>query len=156
MQFALQVLPVADTKAHLPLLEYHKPMKAIPLGLREEMRILVSPEVAINFMDCEEARVLSTPWLIAYMEITARNAILPHLDEGYDSVGTIVNIRHLAATPIGMQARFVAEVVEVNDRRVLFRVEAWDEREKIGEGTHERFIVNVQRFGARLQEKLGR
>ncbi len=131
-------------------------MKTIPIGLRGEKRILVSPEVAIDFMDYDDARVLSTPWMIAYMEITARDALLPHLEEGYDSVGTNLNVRHLAATPIGMHVRFSAEVVEINDRRILFRVEAWDEREKIGEGTHERFIVNVRKFGARVQEKLGR
>jgi len=131
-------------------------MKTIPLGLRGEKRILVSPEHAIGFMDHDDSRVLSTPRMIGLMEMTCRDALLPHLEEGYDSVGTIVNVRHLAATPIGMQVRFSAEVLEVNDRRVLFRVEAWDEREKIGDGTHERFVVNIRRFGARVQEKLGR
>lgn len=129
-------------------------MNPIPVGLRGESRLLVTPEYAVRFMDREDARVFATPRMIAFMEITARNTIQPHLDEGYDSVGTIVNVRHLAATPIGMQVRFQAEVIEVNDRRVLFRVEAWDEREKIGEGTHERFIVNVERFGERVQAKL--
>jgi len=87
------------------------------------------------------------------MEITARNTVKPHLLDGQDTVGTQVNVRHLAATPIGMQVRFYAEVLSVEGQRVLFKVEAHDEKEKIGEGTHERFIVDVGRFATRLQAK---
>jgi len=75
------------------------------------------------------------------------------LDPGFDSVGTEVNVRHLAATPMGMGVRFTTEVIAVDDRRVRFKVEAFDAKEQIADGTHERFIVNVERFAKRLADK---
>lgn len=129
-------------------------MAQIPLGTMNEFRILVTPDVAVDFLGMEEARVLGTPWMIALMEMTCRNAIQPLLEEGYDTVGTHVDVRHLAASPIGASVTFRAEVISVDDRRVNFRVEAFDEKEKIGEGTHERFIIHVGRFASRLQAKL--
>jgi predicted thioesterase len=128
-------------------------MAQIPVGTKGEFHLLVTSEVAISFMGDESARVLSTPHMIAYMEITCRNAVLPLLEPGYDTVGTEVHVKLLAANPIGLHARFLVEVISVDERRVNFRVEAWDDQEKIGEGTHERFIVNVARFGERVQAK---
>lgn len=128
-------------------------MKEIPPGTTAEHRLLVTPEVTIDFLGNDEARVLGTPWMIAYMEMTARNAIKPLLDENEDSVGTVVNVNHLAATPVGLSVRFVARVTGVDGRRVRFDVEAWDEKEEIGEGTHERFVINVPKFVARLAMK---
>lgn len=97
--------------------------------------------------------VLSTPRVIGYLERTAHLLLLPHLPETQTSVGTLVNIRHLAATPVGMSVRFHAELLEVDRRRMRFRVEAWDEIEKIAEGEHERFIIDKNKFEARLKEK---
>ncbi len=97
--------------------------------------------------------VLSTPRMIGRMELTAHTAIQPYLAEGQTSVGTAVNIRHLGATPVGMQVRFRAELLEVDRRRLRFKVEAWDEVEKIGEGEHERFIIDAARFSERLEQK---
>ena len=128
-------------------------MNAIPIGAAGHHSLLVTPEVAIDFLGDDEARVLSTPHLVAFMEWSARNAIKPFLDANEDSVGTTVNIRHLAATPVGMSVQFTATVTEVNDRRVLFRVEAHDEHELVGEGTHERFVVSVPRLIAKLAAK---
>ena len=128
-------------------------MAAIPVGTKGERQLLVTSEVAINFMGVEGARVLATPQMILYMERTCRETVLPLLDPGHDTVGTHVNVSHLAATPIGMMVTFSCEVTAVNDRRIEFRVEARDERDKIGEGTHERAIVNVARFATRLAEK---
>jgi len=128
-------------------------MGEIRVGTRGESGLLVTAEVAVNFMEDEKARVLSTPHMIGFLEITCRNAVKNLLDPGYDTVGTHVDVKHLAATPIGLHVRFLAEVVSVEDRRVNFRVEAWDEREKIAEGTHERFIINVARFADRVQAK---
>jgi predicted thioesterase len=79
--------------------------------------------------------------------------VLPLLEPGYDTVGTHVNVTHLAAAPIGAVVTFRAEVTGVEDRRVQFRVEARDEQEKIGEGTHERAIINVAKFATRLAAK---
>jgi fluoroacetyl-CoA thioesterase len=99
--------------------------------------------------------VLSTPRMISIMEETAHQALLPFLDSGQSSVGTVVNIRHLAATPVGMQVRFLASLLEVDGRRLRFKVEAWDEVEEIGEGEHERFIIDRSKFIDRLQKKAG-
>ncbi len=115
--------------------------------------MLVTSDIAIDFMGIEEARVLATPHLIWNLELAARQAIQPLLDEGYDSVGTEVNVKHLVATPLGMSAVFRAEVTHVDGNRVRFRVEAFDEKEKIAEGTHERYVVNVARFATRVQAK---
>ncbi len=128
-------------------------MANIPIGTKGEFQLLVTSEVAITFLGDEGARVLATPRLIGFMEMTCRNAVLPLLEPGYDTVGTHVNVRHLAATPIGMSVTFTAEVIRVDGRRVEFRVEAHDEKEKIGEGTHERAIINIAKFATRLAEK---
>ena len=128
-------------------------MPEIPVGTRHEEKLTVTTDVAIDFMGVKDARVLSTPNMILGLERTSRNAVLPLLDPGYDTVGTHVNVYHLAATPVGMTVTFRTEVTSVEDRRVNFKLEAFDEKEKIAEGTHQRFIVNVARFAARVQEK---
>jgi fluoroacetyl-CoA thioesterase len=130
-------------------------MANIPVGTKGEQKLLVTSEVAISFLGVEDARVLSTPHMIGYMERTCRDTVLPLLDPGYDTVGTHVNVAHLAAAPMGMAVTFSCEVTGVAERRVQFRVEAWDEKEKIGEGTHERAIINVAKFATRLAEKKG-
>jgi fluoroacetyl-CoA thioesterase len=87
------------------------------------------------------------------LEMTCRNSIQPLLEAGYDSVGTEVNVKHLAATPMGMEVTFKSEVIAVDERRVTFKVAAFDEKEQIADGTHERFVINVERFAKRLKEK---
>lgn len=128
-------------------------MANIPIGSKGEQKILVTSEVAINFLGLDGARVLSTPHMIGYMERTCRDLVLPLLDPGHDTVGTQVNVAHLAAAPMGMTVTFHAEVIGVEGRRVQFRVDAFDEKEKIGEGTHERAVINVAKFATRLAEK---
>ncbi len=128
-------------------------MPAIPIGAKMERHVAVTDENAISFLGQPEARVLATPWLIANMEWAARDAVKPYLSDEQDTVGTQVNVAHIAATPIGMQAHFHAEVTAADHRRVSFRVEAWDDKEKIGEGTHERAIINVARFAQRVRSK---
>jgi predicted thioesterase len=130
-------------------------MAQIPIGVRGEEKRLVTTENAISFLDMEGARVLSTPQMIGMMEWTCRNTVKPLLDEGYDTVGTHVNVAHLGAAPIGISVTFTAEVIAVADRRITFKVDAHDEKGKIGEGTHERAIINVAKFAARLAEKMG-
>ncbi len=131
-------------------------MGTIPSGLRHEESALVTSEIAIDFMGIEDARVLATPYLVWHLEMVCRNGVKPLLDPSQDTVGTVVNIKHLAATPLGMSVRFIAEVVAVEGRKIEFRVEAFDEKEKIAEGTHERFIVDMERFANRVREKAGR
>ena len=130
-------------------------MANIPMGTVHEETLLVTSEVAINFLKVEEARVLSTPHMIGHMERTCRNAVLPHLDPGHDTVGTHVDVYHLAPSPIGAIVTFRAEITAADGKRITFRVEARSGEEKIGEGTHERAIVNVARFAARVSEKRG-
>ncbi|HWI61605.1 MAG TPA: thioesterase family protein [Symbiobacteriaceae bacterium] len=97
--------------------------------------------------------VFSTPMMIALMENAALRAVQPHLAEGESTVGTTINIKHLAATPLGMKVRATARLDQVEGRRLVFTIEAFDEREKIGEGTHERFVIAVDRFLAKVQQK---
>src|ERR1035438_2663173 len=111
-------------------------MAHIPIGTKGEFQTEVTSEIAITFLEMEDARVLSTPRMIGLMEKTCRDLVLPLLESGYDTVGTHVNVAHLAAAPMGSRVTFRAEVIGVNERRVEFRVEASTEREKIGEGTH--------------------
>ena len=128
-------------------------MHKIAPGVKGETRLLVTVDTAIGFLGDEGALVLSTPHMIGCMEKTSRDTALPLLEAGYDTVGTKVNVAHLAAAPIGACVSFTAEIVAATDRRIEFRVEAWDEHEKIGEGTHERAIINVAKFAARLAQK---
>lgn len=128
-------------------------MATIPIGAKGERKLLVTTDIAITFLGADGPRVLSTPHMIGFMEMTCRDTVLPLLEPGHDTVGTHVNVAHLAAAPIGMSVRFLAEVTQVDGRRITFRVEAWDEKEKIGEGTHERAIINVAKFATRLAAK---
>jgi predicted thioesterase len=91
--------------------------------------------------------------MIMYMEMTCRDLVKPLLDLGHDTVGTEVNVRHLAASPIGFEVTFRAAVTGVDGRRVTFRVEARDRQHVIGEGTHERAIVDIEKFAERLRGK---
>jgi len=131
-------------------------MHNIIIGTKHEESILVTSEVAISFLGMEDARVLATPQMIRYMEWTSRNLVHPMLDKGYDTVGTHVNVSHVAAAPTGSVVTFTSEIIAASDRRVEFRVSARSEDELIGEGTHERGIINVAKFATRLAEKMQR
>jgi len=128
-------------------------MHNIVVGTKGEQKVLVTGENAISFLGAEGPRVLATPHMIGLMERICRDTVLPQLEAGYDTVGTHVDVFHLAAAPIGMTVNFTAEITAVVERRVEFRVEAWDEKEKIGEGKHQRAIINVAKFAARMAEK---
>jgi predicted thioesterase len=127
---------------------------AVRMGATKERTITVDSNQTTSFL-WEGENVLSTPSMIAEMEETCRlllkEQFLP--DPEWDSVGTIVDVKHLAATPVGAEVSFRAEVVSVEGRRVMFEVEARDRLEKVGEGRHERFIINVPRFRAKFNEK---
>jgi predicted thioesterase len=125
----------------------------VPIGARAEKTVLVTSENAISFLGPEGPRVLSTPHLIGYMERTCRDLVLPLLDPGHDTVGTEVNVKHLAGAPLGTAVTFTAEVIAVEKRRIQFRVEARDQTEKIGEGTHERAVIEIARFASKMAEK---
>ncbi len=99
-------------------------------------------------------KVLATPIMVTLMETAALKAIEGLLPEGYQTVGTRIDVRHFAATPVGMRVMASAEVKKVNGRSITFRLIVEDEKERIGEGKHERVIINVARFDQRVQEKL--
>lgn len=125
-------------------------------GLVSEMTITVPESDTARATGGESLPpVLATPRIISYLEKTAHYAILPFLPNGLTSVGTQVTLRHLAATPVGMQVRFRIELIEVDRRRLCFKIEAFDEVEKVAEGEHERFIVDKERFYQRLAKKQG-
>ena len=131
-------------------------MDRIQIGAVREEKVTVDEENAINFLGLPGARVLSTPHMIGYMERTSRNLILPMIEAGDDSVGTIVNVTHLSGAPFGAEVTFRAEIVSVEGRRVTFRVEAHDHASKVGEGIHERFVVTVATFAEKMKAKLAK
>jgi predicted thioesterase len=122
-------------------------------GVTHQETMVVTEAEAIHFMG-SGIRALSTPSMILWLEITARNAVLPLLEPGQDTVGTLVNVAHLAATPLGMKVTCRATLKAIDRRRLTFAVEAYDEKEKVGEGTHERFVIDVQRYAERLSAKM--
>ena len=131
-------------------------MRPVRKGARGEFTLRVSHEhLASQFKDPLLPPVFSTPMMVLMMENAALNALRPFLEPGESAVGTVVNVRHLAATPVGQTVHAEAEVTEVDGRRVAFTVSARDEREEIGRGTHERMVIDLKRFGARLAEKAG-
>ena len=108
---------------------------------------------AISFLGEHGPRVLSTPNMILYMEQTCRNLLLEMLDPGHDSLGTHVNVSHSAAAPLGSTVTFHAELIAVNKRRVDFRVAAMLGDKVVGEGTHQRGVIDVSRFAEKLKEQ---
>ncbi len=100
------------------------------------------------------SRVLATPWMIAYMERVSHRLLTCCLPEGYSSVGTHLDVRHLAPTPVGATIHVKSEVLSLDENRVYFAIEAWDDLEKIGEGNHERVVIEEARFLRRVEKKL--
>ncbi|MCS6816727.1 MAG: thioesterase family protein [Blastocatellia bacterium] len=127
----------------------------IPLGASGTKTWTVTRELTIARLDARLPEAFATPMMIYLMEIAAAEAIQPYLPSGWISVGVSVSVRHLAATPTGMRVTARAEVIAVDERTVTFAIEAYDEREKIGEGTHVRAPVELARFLQRLTQKAG-
>jgi predicted thioesterase len=125
----------------------------LTIGMSAEMQLLVTRQMTIGYFVPGMPCVYATPMMVLHMEMAAGSAIADALPEGFVSVGTEVNIRHLAATPIGSAVRAIARVTGIGAKSVIFDVEAWNDVRKIGEGTHRRGIVNVlefeKRFGVR-------
>jgi fluoroacetyl-CoA thioesterase len=126
----------------------------IVAGLRGSASLVVSEEHTAPSIGSGKVRVLATPVMINLIEAAALAAVEHLLPAGYQSLGTRLDVRHIAATPVGMRVTATAEVLRVDGRTVNFRVEARDERELIGDGTHDRVVVNVAKFDQRVQRKL--
>src|SRR5919202_4607619 len=128
-------------------------MDQIQPGLVGESSEIVTDELTAASYDSGLVAAFATPAMVGLMESAAFLATKEYLPAGQTTVGIEVNIRHLAATPVGMQVHARAELVRVEGRKLFFAVEAWDEGEKIGEGTHTRMLVDEARFYARFEEK---
>src|SRR5262245_58473921 len=129
-------------------------MRPVPNGTRGTYSLIVLPQhLANQFKDAILPPVFATPVMLLFMENAALNAVRDFLEPGESVVGTGVNLRHLAATPVGHRVTAEAEVVKVDGRRIEFKVWARDETELIGEGTHERMVVDLPRLGKRLAAK---
>jgi fluoroacetyl-CoA thioesterase len=129
-------------------------MRPIPVGAKGTYTLRVMPaHLANQFKDAVLPQVFATPMMVTMMENAALNAVRDYLDPGESVVGTLVNVRHLAATPVGHQVTAEAVVTKVDGRRIEFTVSARDEIEEIGKGTHERMVVDMARLDQRLKAK---
>ncbi|GAW92223.1 thioesterase family protein [Calderihabitans maritimus] len=126
----------------------------LKVGLKGEAKeVVTSNNTAIKY-GSGSVEVYATPAMIGLMEKAALSSVDPLLPEGQTTVGTALNVRHLAATPIGLTVTARSELIQIENRKLVFRVEAFDSKEKIGEGTHERFIVDLERFLSRADKKV--
>jgi fluoroacetyl-CoA thioesterase len=123
-------------------------------GATNTLTVVVDESMTADRFGNIGVQVLATPMLVSYFELAAHQLAMPALEPGQGTVGSHIDIRHLAATPIGMRVTFRATLTERDGRRLLFRVQADDEHEHVGEGTHERFIVDMQRFMGRIASKI--
>jgi fluoroacetyl-CoA thioesterase len=123
-------------------------------GLRGEASLIVGEEHTAPRVGSGAIHVLATPVMINVIEAAALAAVERLLPAGHQSLGTVLNVRHIAATPVGMRVTATATVERIDGRTIYFTVEARDERELIGDGTHERVVVNVEKFDQRVKRKL--
>lgn len=123
-------------------------------GIRGEQTIIVTEQQTAKYLGSGELAVFATPCMIALMENTAYKSVQPFLDPGQGTVGTLLNVKHLAATPVGMEVRCETKLIEIDRKRLVFEVKAFDACGLIGEGTHERFIIDNQKFMQKANGKL--
>lgn len=125
----------------------------IHTGIKGHYEQTVTPEMSAARVGSGLVDVFATPMLVALVEQTCYESVLPHLDEGQGTVGTLVSISHTSATPIGKRVWCDSELTEVDRRRLVFSVKAYDEAGPIGEGTHERFVIDTAKFMDKLKSK---
>lgn len=124
-------------------------------GMSQEETFLVEEQHTAAHVGSGTMRVLATPWMIAFMEHVARKFLGEHLPAGYSSVGVRVDVRHLAPTPVGSRVRVRVEISSVEGSQVEFKVEAWEGEEKVGDGRHQRVVIDEARFLRRVAAKTG-
>ena len=125
------------------------------IGIIGKQTIVVGEEQTAKYLGSGELAVFGTPFMIALMENTAYKSVQPHLEEGQGTVGTLLNVKHVAATPVGMEVSCETKLVEIDRKRLVFEVKAFDACGLIGEGMHERFIIDNQKFMQKTNSKLG-
>lgn len=126
----------------------------IETGIKGHREQIVTPEMSAARVGSGLVDVFATPMLVALVEQTCYESVLPQLEEGQGTVGTLVNVSHVSATPVGRRVWCESELVEVDRRRLVFKVKAYDDCGLIGEGTHERFIIDTAKFIDKLNSKL--
>ena len=123
-------------------------------GMIREEPFEITLENSALHLGSGSSRVLATPWMIAFIERVSHRLLMCCLPEGFSSVGTHLYVYHLAPTPVGATIRVRAELISLEDNRVYFSVAAWDNLEKIGEGKHERVVIDEARFWRRVEKKI--
>lgn len=128
----------------------------LSVGMTHEVKIRTLPEHSAQVFYKNLPNVFATPFLGGLMERVSAELMNEHLEPGQQSVGISMNLKHTAATPLGMEVRVKTEIVAVEGKKLTFKLEAFDDAEKIGEATHERFIIQADKFNARVDEKAGK
>lgn len=123
------------------------------IGIKGRVETVVDNSNTAKFVGSGELEVFATPNMIALMEQAAQASVAPHLEDGQGTVGTSLNVTHDAATPVGMKVWAESELIEIDRRRLVFDVKAYDECGLIGQGRHERFIINNEKFIAKANAK---
>ncbi|MBQ1407045.1 MAG: thioesterase family protein [Eubacterium sp.] len=123
-------------------------------GIKGFSEIVVTDELTAANVGSGLLPVYGTPYMVALMENTAMNAVAPYLESGKGTVGILINVEHTAATPVGMKVSCEAELVEVDGRRLIFDIKAFDEAGEIGHARHERFVIDSEKFLAKTNAKL--
>ena len=126
----------------------------LKIGMLGSSELVVTEELTAKSFGSGELEVYATPAMIALMEETAYTSVSSELEAGMGTVGTMLNVKHVAASPIGMKIKCNTELIEIDGRRLVFHVEAFDEKGLIGEGTHERFIIQNEKFQSKTDAKL--
>lgn len=122
-------------------------------GIKGHIEQIVSEQLCADKIGSGLVKVFATPMMIALMEQTCNESVTPYLEAGQGTVGTHINVSHCAATPVGMKVWCDSDLIDVDRRRLTFKVTAFDEKGLIGEGTHERFIIDTAKFQQKTNEK---
>ena len=126
----------------------------IETGIKGHREQIVTPEMSAARVGSGLVDVFATPMMVALIEQTCLESVLPQLEEGQGTVGTLVNVSHVSATPVGRRVWCDSELTDVDRRRLVFTIKVYDDAGLIGEGTHERFIIDTEKFTAKVKEKM--
>lgn len=135
------------------MLTFARKDKAMETGIKNVIEIIVSDDKTAYSMRSGTLRIFATPAMIALIEETAWRSVEPYLEEGQGTVGTALDIKHLSPTPLNMNVKCETELIEIDGRKLKFKANVYDETGLIGSGTHERFIINMDKFIAKANSK---
>jgi fluoroacetyl-CoA thioesterase len=130
--------------------------EGLKVGITHEIERETTEDMSAQKVFPHVPNVYATSVMVGHMEAVCAELVLPHLGEGEQTVGTGMNFKHMAATPLGMKVRYTAKLTGVDGPKLAFEVEGFDEVDKIGEATHFRFIINAEKFNSRVTEKAGK